>query len=253
MALPSSKALYEKMKQFRPEPLERRDKMFEAIIDEKGMRDECLEMLLLLQAQTQDAHAKYTRVGDPWHGQQPESLADSEVRKKYMTEKKAAEKEIKNTLDFLQKKGVSAVRVDIALGANSEILAGYNAAGGSVDPQEIAGMLARLFNNCMFVDSALVTVDSTILQALTLGTLKVDSTGKPLPGELAKIEDVIKKLKERLKNLGIDFQLFRHNYAEAKSALTKGKEVQKQKPEVPVKEEVIEEEVKPEEQQTKPE
>lgn len=219
MALPSSHAIYDKVAGFRPEALEYRDHRFEEIIDAAGMRSECSEMIQLMKEQTQQAWQKYTRIGEPWKGQATISREDQQISQDAQRERKTAEKEIQEILGLLKERGVETVRVDIAISENSEILVGYNAAGGNLDPNDIQNKLARLLNDCLFVENQLVTKDSIIFQARSLGVLSLDSNGDPLPAAPAKIDEALERMKNNLEGQGVHFQLEKHDYKTVKQSI----------------------------------
>lgn len=219
--LPSSTSLG-KTEGFRYEALVYRDQLCIAVFQKAGVEKECTDMIALLKNQTESACLQQTRVGDAWHGTPPVSKANIQIEEDYVREKAKAEKDIQDTLTQFHKNKIVAVRVDIAIGPNSEILVGYNAnkttVTTTVGDENVSPMLATLLNNCLFVESSLVTQDSIILQANSLDSLKKDSEGKPMPGTEKDITNTLDAMKKRLETADITCQIERHDYAAIKAA-----------------------------------
>ena len=214
--LPSSNALYDKMGAFRPEALDHRNKRFREIIKKSGAEEQCKDILVILDNQAEESHNQHNREGNAWRGVLPVSLAEIKTKENYRAEKNIAEQEIQTTLEVFAKNYITSVRIDIAIGPNSEILVGYNA-NGELNSEIVSPMLANLVNNYLFVAHALVTQDSTILQANSLGSLKKDSKDSPVPGTAKDIDDTLKQMQQRLLAANINCYIATHDYAEVKA------------------------------------
>lgn len=216
--LPKSESLFDKTQGFRYEALEYRDELFITVIKKAGVDGQCAEMVALLQEQTNTARLNQTYKSNAWRGEDPISEAAKQTKEDYAHEKVKAETDIQDTLTQFQNNGITAVRVDIAIGPNSEILVGYNANKTTVGDENVSPMLATLLNNCLFVKSSLVTQDSIILQANSLGSLKCDASSKPLPGTATDIKDALDDMKKSLEEVGINCHIEMHDYAAVKAA-----------------------------------